>query len=144
MTEVQDYMETQLFTATPAESVLAAAKRMTDHRVGAVLVTEAGRVVGILTERDILDRVVSQALDPRVVQVGEVCTREPTMVPPDMSVLECYRLINEGGFRHLPIVRPDGQPLGVLSARDFFRCLAVRDPDVGLYALDEQAVDVPA
>jgi CBS domain-containing protein len=140
MTKVKQHMETLLFTATPAESVRAAAQRMTDHRVGALLVVEGGKVVGILSERDVLDRVVSAQLDPGSISVGEVCTGAPVAVPPDTSVLDCYRLIHQGGFRHLPVIRSDGSPLGVLSARDFFRCLAVEaaDPEIGMEALCER------
>lgn len=133
MNEVRRVMRTNLITVTLDETVQAAAQRMTEHHVGALIVLDDGKVVGMFTERDVLDRVVSTDKAPKTTRVGEVCTRNPVTVPADTPVLTCYQLIKDKGFRHLPITSEDGAPLGILSARDFFQCLAVRsDPEVSI------------
>lgn len=123
MAVVGSLMKTEMITARPDESIAHAAYIMATNGVGAVLVVDAGKLVGILSERDVLRRVVAEGSDPMQVTVADVATVDPLAVPPDTHVRECSRLMREKEMRHLPVVR-DGAPLGILSSRDLFAFVA--------------------
>lgn len=116
----------ELYTIAPGESVSAAASRMADHGIGVLVVMDEEKLVGILSERDVIRRVLAERRDPDQTTVGEVCTTDIKTVPEDASLSDCARLINRHGFRHVPVVDADGVPLAMISSRDFLR-----------YAVDE-------
>lgn len=118
MALIQDLMKAKLVTVGPEDKVRAASKHMADSGVGAVLVVDGGGALcGLLSERDLLSRVVAEGLDPETTEVGSVATTDLKTVAPDTHVRDCARLIREHGIRHLPVVR-DGKPAGIVSARD--------------------------
>jgi CBS domain-containing protein len=84
---------------------------------GALLVLEEGHLVGIVTERDIVFRVVAAGRDPKDTRLGAVMTPQPQTIHPDKPFVHALRMMHEGGFRHLPVVE-NGRPLGIVSARD--------------------------
>lgn len=102
----------------PGSTVRAAAELMRDQRIGAVLVMEDGRLEGIFTERDALYRVIAEARDPDTTLVSEVMTADPDCIAPDCSAIEALRMMEDGGYRHLPIVAA-GTVVGIVSRRDF-------------------------
>jgi CBS domain-containing protein len=106
----------KLVVAAPTTTVGEAARLMKEGKVGAVLVVEEGRLVGIFTERDALFRVVAPGLDPTKTELRDVMTRDPTTVAPDETFGYALLLMHEKGFRHTPVVE-DGRPVGVISAR---------------------------
>jgi CBS domain-containing protein len=114
------------YSVTIEQSVLEAARLMTEHNIGALAVLRDGELAGILSERDIVKRVVALGRSPGSTQVGEVMTAKPRVVEPDESVDECLYIMREFGFRHLPIC--EGTQLkGLVSIRDiFFRAGAQR------------------
>jgi CBS domain-containing protein len=79
---------------------------------------EGGRLDGIFTERDALNRVLAARLDPDATPLGEVMTREPITLSPQTPVTEALRLMSEIGFRHIPIVEQE-EVHGIISLRDF-------------------------
>lgn len=107
-----------LLTLTPETSVREAARRMADREIGAGLVVDAGALVGIFTERDVMTRVVASGLDPDRTEVRAVMTANPATALPDQRALDALKTMHEGGFRHLPIVE-DGHTVGIVSLRDF-------------------------
>ena len=106
----------KLVVAAPHTTVTEAARLMKEGKVGAVLVVEEGRLVGIFTERDALFRVIAPGLDPAKTELGGVMTRDPTTVAPDETFGYALLLMHEKGFRHTPVVE-NGRPVGVVSAR---------------------------
>ncbi len=101
----------------PGASVRSACRLMAEHRCGSVLVVDRGRLVGIFTERDALERVFADGLDPDLTFLAEVMTREPDTIGPNAPVDDAIRRMDEFGYRHLPVV--DGREVvGVLSIRD--------------------------
>ena len=103
----------------PQASVWEAACVMTKANCGSVLIIDtAGAMLGIVTERDLMTRVLAKALDPQATRVSEIMTPDPQTVGPDTKVAEAVLIMIERGFRHLPVVTPTSQILGVFSVRD--------------------------
>lgn len=98
-------------------AVAAAARLMKLHRIGALLVTDAGRLAGIFSERDALFRVIAEGRDPEKTRLAEVMTANPRSLAPDRPFAHALHLMYEGEFRHVPVVE-NGRPLGMVSARD--------------------------
>lgn len=109
-----------LVTASPDESVLDVARRMTASRVGALPVLQGGRLVGIFSERDLMTRIVVPQRDPAAVRVGEVMTRDVVTAEPDERRSECLEKMRGAACRHLPVLE-DGAVVAVLSMRDLLR-----------------------
>lgn len=99
------------------ETVVSAAKRMAEACCSSILVCEQDRLLGIFTERDLLVRVVAAGLEPEVTSLGEVMTRDPETIEAAAPIVQAIRLMDEGNFRHLPVVAAD-RILGVVSWRD--------------------------
>ena len=108
-----------LVSASPHTSVLDAAVQMTKANCGSILILDGtGALLGILTERDLMTRVVARARDPEQTSLAEVMTHNPHCVTPDTTVADALLLMVEKGFRHLPVVGPNGKIMGVFSIRD--------------------------
>lgn len=103
---------------TGKATVRKAARLMRKHNVGSVLIIEAGALKGILTVADMTYRVVAEGRDPDKTCLSEVMTAGPDTVGPGTTAIEALRLMQDGGYRHLPVVT-DGDVLGVVSRRDF-------------------------
>ena len=100
-------------------TVREAAELMQTHDVGAVLVMEDEALKGILTVNDMTYRVVAKGRDPKKTSVSQVMTPDPDTVSSQTTAIEALRLMQDGGYRHLPVV--DGtRVLGVVSRRDFY------------------------
>jgi CBS domain-containing protein len=76
------------------------------------------RLLGIVTERDLMTRVLARALDPKQTSLLQIMTHQPRCVPPETKVSDAVLIMIERGFRHLPIIGPDHKILGVFSVRD--------------------------
>ena len=97
--------------------VVECVRKMTDNKIGALMVMDGGKLVGIFTERDALSRVLAAGRDPRDTRVVEVMTTDPCCVSPAMTVNDAMELVSKRRFRHLPIVE-DGKVQSLLSSRD--------------------------
>lgn len=118
-TVFQSMSQRHVISLGPAATVHEAACVMTRAACGSVLVIDIGNVLlGILTERDLMTRVLARALDPQKTTVQEVMTRSPRCVPPETKVADAVLIMIECGFRHLPIVAAQNKILGVFSVRD--------------------------
>ncbi len=119
MEMIRSLMKTHMVTIAPDENVTEAARSISQNGVGALLVVVDGALQGILSERDVVNRVVAPGKDPALVRVGEVATPDVVAVEATVPVRECAELLRENGIRHLPVLE-DGRPVGILSSRDFF------------------------
>ncbi|MGH7786591.1 MAG: CBS domain-containing protein [Candidatus Binatia bacterium] len=102
----------------PDISVADAVALMTEHRIGCILVVDAGRLTGVFTERDVLTKVVAGGLDAAATRVAQVMTAEPECLTLDDRVAYALNMMSVGGFRHIPLVDSEGRPTGVLAMRD--------------------------
>jgi CBS domain-containing protein len=108
----------KVLTASPDETIPAAARRMTEADVGSLLVLDGvGKVVGILTERDLLKKVIAKAQDAATVFVRDVMTRTVISCTMNSTCEEANRLMAHHKIRHLPIIE-NGVPVGMISSRD--------------------------
>lgn len=107
-------------TLPETTTVQAACQKMRDRHVGAVLVTDKRhRLVGIFTGRDAVSRVLAEARDPAKTQLAEVMTAKPCTLCQTMTFVDALRLMQDGGFRHVPVVEEDGRIVSVISRGDF-------------------------
>jgi CBS domain-containing protein len=115
---IRDLLKNQvIISAEVHQTVLEVAGLMADHHIGAVPVLEGGQMVGIFSERDLMNRVVVAGRDPARTSVGQVMTDDPLTVAPDDPLETCMTLMKRHGFRHLPVCA--GRELkGVVSLRD--------------------------
>ncbi|HKY30925.1 MAG TPA: CBS domain-containing protein [Candidatus Polarisedimenticolia bacterium] len=100
---------------------------MQKRRVAAVVISEAERVVGIFTERDLLNRIVGLALNDQLT-IGEVMTPNPLTLSPDDRIADAIRLMTQHGYRHVPLVDSRGREAGIISARDIVEFVARHYP----------------
>jgi CBS domain-containing protein len=106
----------------PDVSITECVRLMTAGKIGALMVMDGGRLTGIFTERDALNKVLAESLDPVNTRVSEVMTKDPYCIGPATTVGDAMQLITERRFRHLPVV-DNGRVLGVVSSGDLTRWL---------------------
>lgn len=129
---IKSVMEKQKFlTASPQTTVASAARLMASKNAGAVLVVDDKRLVGIFTERDVVFRVVAPGLDANTTQLADVMTAAPKTLGPGKSYGHALLLMQENGFRHMPVVE-NGRAVGIISSRN------AMDPDLEEFVSDER------
>jgi len=113
-------------SATVADAIDA----MRAAKIGSVLVTDSsGRLVGILTERDLLNRAAKGEVDPKTTGIQAIMRSKPETLKPDDAIAYALRIMSHGGCRHVPLVDADGRPVGVVSVRDIVDFIADLFPD---------------
>lgn len=116
MTGLTDLMTRDLLTVAPEDTLGEAAAKMTERGVGAVVVSDFGRMIGILSERDIM-RAVADRIHSSEARVREWMTADPITVTGETTIEDAGRTMLEHGFRHLPVVEGE-RPVGIVSLRD--------------------------
>jgi len=119
MSGIEGFMHDEMVTAGPDETVTEVVQRMSKANVGAVVLVEDGRLVGLFTERDLLNRVVAEERDPATTPVKAVATTDVIHAVTGASLRACADQLKKHQVRHLPVVE-DHKPVGIVSARDFF------------------------
>lgn len=114
---VKDAMSSDVKTATPSLSLADAAKLMKQEDVGSVPVVDGERLIGMLTDRDIVVRGIADGSDPHAVTAGDIASRDIVTVRPDDDLDEALRLMAQHQVRRLPVV-DDGHLVGVLAQAD--------------------------
>jgi len=115
-------------TVRPSQTLAEAAEVMKGEDIGSVPVVEEDRLVGMLTDRDIVIRAVAERRDPQAVKVDEVASRQPVTVEPEQDLDEALALMARRQVRRLPVVE-DGQLVGMLAQADV--ALKGKDKKVG-------------
>jgi CBS domain-containing protein len=117
---LKEKMNSKLVSVAPTMAVGEAVQMMNKEKIGAVVVLDKQKLVGIFTERDVLVSVVGGARDPRTTQVSDVMTSDVRSVGPATPVTEALRIMSERRHRHLPVLE-DGLVLGLISMGDVTR-----------------------
>jgi CBS domain-containing protein len=119
---------------SPRATVKHACQHMRERRVGAVLVTDRDdRLVGIFTGRDAVCRVLAEGKDPAETILADVMTSDPCTMPPTSSAIDALRVMQDGGFRHVPVVT-GRKVVGIVSHGDFRGLETARlDEETGLW-----------
>jgi len=115
--KVKDIMTARVVAMETDASVAAVARRMRDERVGSVLLTREGQLVGMVTDRQIAHTVVADGLDPNLVSVSDIMFTDFIPLDPEMDLLVAVRLQRELAMRRLPVV-DDGVIVGIMSVSD--------------------------
>ncbi len=109
---------TEVYTIQKGDSVRQAAQEMTRRNVRAISVLDGDRLVGILSEWDIMTKIVAEGRDPETTRVEEVMTPDPMTATPDATYAECLVTMLANDFQHLVVVTPEGRVLGTVSLGD--------------------------
>lgn len=118
---VGEVMSRGVESVRPGFTVKEAAERMLAVNIGVVPVIEDGRILGVLTDRDIVLRVVASGLDPAKTKVEQTMTRSPLLVHEDERIRDVARLMEARRIRRVPVLDKEDRPVGVLSFGDFTR-----------------------
>ncbi|MFI5325107.1 MAG: CBS domain-containing protein [Candidatus Rokuibacteriota bacterium] len=110
-------------TASAQMTVDEAARVMRSKNVGALVVVNAGRPVGMLTDRDVAIEVVAKGLDPDTARVGDVMHKKPITIREDLGILDAAKVFAKTGVRRLPVVTRSGVLVGVITVDDLIMLL---------------------
>jgi CBS domain-containing protein len=115
--------EQALCCLPPGASARDAATLLRERRIAAVMVVEKGRLLGIVTERDLVFRLLAEGRDPASTTLAAIMTPEPETLSPDDSALEALEKMRAGRYRHLPVVDAGGTIRGMVSIRDLYEAV---------------------
>lgn len=123
MAKVYDLLaakEGPVHTVAADASVLDATRLMNEHHIGSLVVTGDDRehVVGMFTERDVLQRIVAAGVDPAITRVADVMTEKVVCCTADHDLNDVRAILRNRNIRHLPVVAPDGKLVGLVSIGD--------------------------
>ncbi|HET9923242.1 MAG TPA: CBS domain-containing protein [Methylomirabilota bacterium] len=110
-------------TASAQMTVDQAARAMRSKNVGALVVVNAGRPVGMLTDRDVAVEVVAKGMDPDTVRVGDVMGKKPVTIREELGILDAAKVFAKTGVRRLPVVTKSGVLVGIIAVDDLIMLL---------------------
>ena len=124
MITVKDWMSKPVLTTKPGTSVLEAAKKMTKHNIGSIVISEDGKKpLGIITERDVLKKVIAQKVDAEKTNVDEIMTKKPLSVDVETSLLDISKIMNKNSLRRILVTQKD-EMIGIVTSRDLLQLMA--------------------
>lgn len=122
-----------IHSVSPDTTIAEAIRKMNDNRIGAMVVMEGDRLVGIFTERDVLTKVAGREFDPKATPVSQAMTQDVVAVKGTTTVEDAMRIVTERRFRHLPVM-DEGRLIGLVSSGDLTRWV-VRDQEDTIHDL---------
>jgi CBS domain-containing protein len=121
--QVSDIMTPAAVTDSPEDTVTEASAKMHDAQTGSLLVMEGERLIGIVTERDVL-RTVGAGRDPKQVSLRDVMSTNVVTIGPETGLKDAAEIMFQKWFRHLPVVTEQGDVVGIISLRDLLSLVA--------------------
>jgi CBS domain-containing protein len=115
---LKKYARADVIHVGPNATVMAATGLMESHNTGSVLVVQDGKVAGILTDRDVVLRVINQGRDPTTTTVEQVMTKDPITIREDVGLYEALELVKNKSARRFPVVDANGQLTGLVALDD--------------------------
>ena len=120
---VSDIMSSPVITLNGEVNIRDAALLMTDKRIGSIIVTERGKPIGIVTERDVIERIVCPCKDPCEVKMKEIMTRPVITIFKDATILDAMREMRGRNISRLVVI--DGDVEGIISESDVIRAVSI-------------------
>ena len=121
MMKVEDVMIEGVITIDSDASVMKAVKMMNENEIGCLIVTRRGKAVGIVTERDLLARVIAKSKNPKKTKVREIMTKPLISGQPEMDLEEATKLMFKMKIKKLPVVESEGKLAGLITLTDVAR-----------------------
>jgi CBS domain-containing protein len=118
ISEILSNKGSSVYSIAPDEMVFEAIQLMSDKNVGALLVVDKGRLVGIISERDYTRKVALKGKSSKQTKVREILSQQVVRVTPSHSIEDCMRLMTEHRIRHLPVVNEEDEVVGIISIGD--------------------------
>lgn len=136
MPKVKDVMMKKVVTIKPSDTILTASVKMAENSIGALIIVENERPVGIITERDIVRKVIVVKKDPKTTKVSEIMSKPLFTTYPDEDIKDAAKTMFINEVRRLPVVE-NGKLVGILTATDLAKDLAgqLTGHDAILYAI---------
>jgi len=125
---LRDVQTRHMLTVSPGNTLHHVARLMADRDVGSAVVIADEKIVGIVTERDLL-RAAGKGLDFATATTADVMTTDVVAGEPGWDILRAIRTMTEGGFRHLLVVDAEDDPVGIVSVRDLMETMAAMVQD---------------
>ncbi len=115
----------EILSVNPATTVIESLEIMANYNIGALVVLEKGKLVGIFSERDYARKGIIKGRKAKSTPISEVMTSNVFTVSPEMNIKDCMEIMSARHFRHLPVVNDDGNVVGVLSVGDIVSALII-------------------
>jgi CBS domain-containing protein len=134
---VKDVMESRLEVVAPNQSLVEAAKKMRDEDIGSLPVVEDAKLIGMITDRDIVIRCVADGADPKATTVGEATTRDVVHCRVDQSIEDASKIMASAKVRRLPVIDQDRNLVGIVALADISREGSVPKAGDALHEISE-------
>lgn len=118
-----DFCKAPVYTIAPDKFAIEAAELMRDKKIGCLVVTEFEKPIGILTDRDLMIRVLAEGKDPSTTKIRDIMTSEPVMVPETVGVWELVQTMKKHGVRRFPVLAGDGKLVGMITLDDLIELI---------------------
>ncbi len=118
VTPISKLMSSPVFVLGATSPVRMAVNEMMRREIGAIVIIDKGRIIGMFTERDLLKKVVGANKDPNITPLNEVMTHPVSTITSDTQPDQALQIMQVGKFRHLPVIAAGGAPIGMISLRD--------------------------
>lgn len=126
MTKINAYMSKNVIIGKPEDTIQEIAQRMTKHNIGSVIIKDADNsLAGIVTERDMVRKIVSKGIDPSKTKIEKIMTKDVITGDPDMTVVKVATLMNHHDIKKLPLVQ-DGKLIGITTQTDILKILSYK------------------
>ncbi|HKZ93643.1 MAG TPA: CBS domain-containing protein [Candidatus Bathyarchaeia archaeon] len=129
--EIEDIMINKVVTIDPNATIRDAAKLMNKHEIGCLIAIKKGKALGIMTERDLLKRIVEQGLNPQKTKVHQIMSKRLVVGAPHMEIADAVRLMLQKKIKKLPIVE-EGTIIGLITLTDIARTARIEPQMVGV------------
>lgn len=120
---IKDYSQTDVVTVSPQALIIDAAQQMVENHVGCLVVVEDEKPVGILTDRDIVRRIIVPGKDPKQTPVSEAMTPHPITMDQDGGIFDAISTMSDEGVRRLPLIDESGRLVGLVAFDDLLLLL---------------------
>ncbi len=129
--EVEDIMVNKVITIPPDATVKEAARIMNKHEIGCLIAVKKGNALGIITERDLLKKIVEHFKNPQKTKVHEIMSKRLIVGTPQMEVADAVRLMLQKKIKKLPIIE-DGKMVGLITLTDIARTARIEPQMLGV------------